>query len=450
MKSFKNFLVEKENPNNPSEEKPQISKSDAKKIQRMKDADPDTAKRIQAGLESSREAARRIKSGETRTSQSGQRTRTRPSTLGPDRIGGGEVDPSDQASARQSGRVRTGGDPLKPDTREKPKADTAKVTPEKKAEVDKFTSSRKGRPVGQGEMQRAAAMTDAKADGADKPFKTPRSRGGDLLDRLTGRTTRTRSSAKPATAFGKPSGTDPKTGKAMYVPPKDIPQRDQRVDPKTGKATQAGVRNYAMSQGGYARSGRNMPKAEFDKIKARADQIASDPTSAEYKKIEKKINQEYGGRRMRRRPSNAPSFAQVKAEIDAKEAQKTKPQKSAKAVPPKPSPTPTPAPAPTPTPEQPKTVKTPKKSYSDFSKFTQQNMRGQSRPKAVATPEPPAQPKAPKPEFGQGATKPKGGGAKTPGTSTVPVKNPISKTLKPTTPPTPSVPKPNPIAGFVK
>ena len=450
MKSFKNFLVEKENPNNPSEEKPQISKSDAKKIQRMKDADPDTAKRIQAGLESSREAARRIKSGETRTSQSGQRTRTRPSTLGPDRIGGGEVDPSDQARARQSGRVRTGGDPLKPDTREKPKADTAKVTPEKKAEVDKFTSSRKGRPVGQGEMQRAAAMTDAKADGADKPFKTPRSRGGDLLDRLTGRTTRTRSSAKPATAFGKPSGTDPKTGKAMYVPPKDIPQRDQRVDPKTGKATQAGVRNYAMSQGGYARSGRNMPKAEFDKIKARADQIASDPTSAEYKKIEKKINQEYGGRRMRRRPSNAPSFAQVKAEIDAKEAQKTKPQKSAKAVPPKPSPTPTPAPAPTPTPEQPKTVKTPKKSYSDFSKFTQQNMRGQSRPKAVATPEPPAQPKAPKPEFGQGATKPKGGGAKTPGTSTVPVKNPISKTLKPTTPPTPSVPKPNPIAGFVK
>ncbi len=31
MKSFKNFLVEKENPNNPSEKKPQISKSDAKK-----------------------------------------------------------------------------------------------------------------------------------------------------------------------------------------------------------------------------------------------------------------------------------------------------------------------------------------------------------------------------------------------------------------------------------
>ena len=82
-------------------------------------------------------------------------------------------------------------------------------------------------------------------------------------------------------------------------------------------------------------------------------------------------------------------------------------------------------------------------------------MRGQSRPKVVATAEPPAQPKAPKPEFGVGTSKPKErtsriGGAKTPGTSTVPVKNPISKTLKPTTPSTPSVPKPNPIAGFVK
>ena len=124
--------------------------------------------------------------------------------------------------------------------------------------------------------------------------------------------------------------------------------------------------------------------------------------------------------------------------------------KSAKAVPPKPSPTPTPTPAPTPTPEQPKTVKTPKKSYSDFSKFTQQNMRGQSRPKAVATPEPPAQPKAPKPEFGQGATKPKGGGLKLQAHLLFLLKIQYLKTLKPTTPPTPSVPKPNPIAGFVK
>ena len=317
MKSFKNFLVEKENPNNPSEEKPQISKSDAKKIQKMKDADPDTAKRIQAGLESSREAARRIKSGETRKSQEGQATRTRPSKRDGDqpKVGNQPKDPSREAQARQSGRSRTGTDtPIK----DLPQADTAKVTPEKAAERDRFMSSRRGRPAGQGEVERAAAMNQAKADGADKPFKTPRSRGADLLDRLTGRTTRKRSSAIPSDAFGKPSGTDPETGKAKYVPPKDIPQRNQRVDSKTGRATPAGVRNFAMSQGGYPRSGRNMPKAEFDKVKARADKISSDPTSAEYKKIEKKINQEYGGRRARRRPSNAPSFAQVKAEIDAK------------------------------------------------------------------------------------------------------------------------------------
>ena len=317
MKSFKNFLVEKENPNNPSEEKPQISKSDAKKIQKMKDADPDTAKRIQAGLESSREAARRIKSGETRKSQEGQATRTRPSKRDGDqpKVGDQPKDPSREAQARQSGRSRTGTDtPIK----DLPQADTAPVTPEKAAERDRFMSSRRGRPAGQGEVERAAAMNQAKADGADKPFKTSRSRGADLLDRLTGRTTRKRSSAIPPDAFGKPSGTDPETGKAKYVPPKDIPQRNQRVDPKTGRATQAGVKNFAMSQGGYARSGRDMPKAEFDKVKARADKIANDPTSAEYKKIEKKINQEYGGRRARRRPSNAPSFAQVKAQIDAK------------------------------------------------------------------------------------------------------------------------------------
>ena len=103
MKSFKNFLVEKENPNNPSEEKPQISKSDAKKIQRMKDADPDTAKRIQAGLESSKEAAKRIRSGETRTSQEGQRTKTRPSKRDGDqpKVGDQPKDPSREAQARE-------------------------------------------------------------------------------------------------------------------------------------------------------------------------------------------------------------------------------------------------------------------------------------------------------------------------------------------------------------
>ena len=435
MKSFKNFLVEKNNPNNPSEENPQISKSDAKKLRKMKDADPDTAKRIQAGLESSREAAKRIKSGETRTSQTGQKTRTRPSA---------RFDPSDAAAARQSGRVRTGGDPLKPDTREKPKADTAKITPEKAAERDRFMSSRRTRsPVGQGERRRADAMNQAKADGADKPFKTPRSRGSELLDRLTGRTTRKRSSAIPPDAFGKPSGTDPKTGKAMYVPPKDIPQRKQRVDPKTGKATSAGVKNFAMSQGGYPRSGRNMPKAEFDKIKARADKISSDPTSPEYKKIEKKINQEYGGRRARRRPSNAPSFAKVKAQIDAKNPVRQTPVG--------------PVPEIQQQPQQQPQQRQPKKSFSSFRSDIN-----------LGTVDSPVKSM---PEKGSPLEVSKGGGASTGGASTGGSKPNRSKRFSKATPTPPKEttyrglgggkkievagsPKPapfkNPIAGFVK
>ena len=412
MKSFKNFLVEKNNPNNPSEENPQISKSDAKKIRKMKDADPDTAKKIQAGLESSREAARRIKSGETRTSQTGQKTRTKPSSRNPDLVGDQPDDPSRKAQAQQSGRVRTGTNTPRKDL---PQADTAKVTPEKAAERDRFMSSRRGRPAGQGEVERAAAMNQAKADGADKPFKTPRGRGAAILDRLTGRATRKRSSAIPSDAFGKPSGTDPKTGKAMYVPPKDIPQRKQRVDPKTGKATQAGVRNFAMSQGGYARSGRNMPKPEFDKIQAKADKIANDPTSKEYKRIEKKINQEYGGRRARRRPSNAPSFSQVKAQIDAKNPVRQTPVGPVPATQSQPQ-------------QQPQQKQPPRKSFNSFKadldlgtvKSPIKSMPAKGAPLEVG----------------------KGGGASTGSKPTTTVKNPIPKVSTPKPTPTPTQTKP--------
>ena len=146
-------------------------------------ADPQQSKNLQRGLESSRKAAERIASGETRYSQEGQATRTRPSR----RVSGGEVDASFAAAARQSGRVRTGTDtPIS----ELPKADTAPVTPEKAAERDRFTSSRRARTVvAQGESKRAAALNQAVKDGAEKPSTTPRSRGRVLLDKLTGRKT---------------------------------------------------------------------------------------------------------------------------------------------------------------------------------------------------------------------------------------------------------------------
>ena len=67
MKSFKNFVTEN------------ISQEDIERIRRMMTADPVTARRLQAELESTRQAAERISGGKTRTSQTGQRTRTRPS-----------------------------------------------------------------------------------------------------------------------------------------------------------------------------------------------------------------------------------------------------------------------------------------------------------------------------------------------------------------------------------
>ena len=56
-----------------------ISKKDAKKLQRMTRVDSDTAERIKSSLDSSKKASKDLASGETRTSQSGQSTRTKPS-----------------------------------------------------------------------------------------------------------------------------------------------------------------------------------------------------------------------------------------------------------------------------------------------------------------------------------------------------------------------------------
>ena len=96
-------------------------------------------------------------------------------------------------------------------------------------------------------------------------------------------------------------------------------KRAARIDPKTGRATPEGVKNFALSQGGYARSGRGMSQAEFESRRARAERIFANPNSPEYKAIEDKINQsDYAGKRIRSAPSNAPSFADVKAEIDAR------------------------------------------------------------------------------------------------------------------------------------
>ena len=138
-------------------------------------------------------------------------------------------------------------------------------------------------------------------------------------------------------SFGTPTGANPFTGTATYVPPEALtklpPSGKGTVDPKAysnvtpgdlevkrnvrtaevpGKpgvraANPEGVRNYALSQGGYARSGRNMSASEFSDRSTRANTIAANPSSPEYKKIETKINQEVGGRRAKRAPARTPS-----------------------------------------------------------------------------------------------------------------------------------------------
>ena len=76
----------------------------------MMTADPVKARRLQAELESTRQAAERISGGETRTSQTGQRTRTRPSVRADyERVGGQATHPLDAEATRQSGREKTGG-----------------------------------------------------------------------------------------------------------------------------------------------------------------------------------------------------------------------------------------------------------------------------------------------------------------------------------------------------
>ena len=135
-------------------------------------------------------------------------------------------------------------------------------------------------------------------------------------------------------SFGTPTGANPFTGKATYVPPEALtklpPSAKGTVDqsaysnvdvgdlerkrgartaevpgkPGVRAANPEGVRNYALSQGGYARSGRNMSASEFADRSTRANTIAANPNSPEYKEIETKINQEVGGRRATRARSS--------------------------------------------------------------------------------------------------------------------------------------------------
>ena len=103
MKSFKNFVTEN------------ISKEDAKRLQRMKSANPEQMKNLQSNLESSREAAKRISSGETRTTETGQSTRTKPSARNvTGELDARRTDPNLDPKLRDAANRRLSGQPEEP------------------------------------------------------------------------------------------------------------------------------------------------------------------------------------------------------------------------------------------------------------------------------------------------------------------------------------------------
>ena len=177
MKSFNKFINEakKDLPPNPGE----LTASEFEQFKRV----PTTGEKPDTSSTTVNTTNRRTRS---RIFRSGRKTRTRSSAGGGyDPVGGQATHPVDAAAARQSGRSRTGTNIPASDL---PKADTAALTPEKKAEVEKFRSKPPEPSVGKGEAKRAAALNQAMKDGANTPSGSPRSRGANLLDKLTGRT----------------------------------------------------------------------------------------------------------------------------------------------------------------------------------------------------------------------------------------------------------------------
>ena len=109
-----------------------------------------------------------------------------------------------------------------------------------------------------------------------------------------------------------PGDIDFKDAESLYK------KRKARIDPKTGKATRKGVEDFIFSRTGGNRPGQtHLSPSKIKELKRVAQNQARIPSV--YKDIENKINKsDYAGKRIRKRPSNAPSYAEIKKKIDAK------------------------------------------------------------------------------------------------------------------------------------
>ena len=108
-----------------------------------------------------------------------------------------------------------------------------------------------------------------------------------------------------------PGDIDFKDAESLYS------KRKARINTTTGKATKAGVVDFASNYKGANRPGQtHLSPKQVKNIKQTAKVISNDPLLS--KGIKDKINKsDYAGKSTRKRPSNAPSYAEVKKKIDA-------------------------------------------------------------------------------------------------------------------------------------
>ena len=94
-------------------------------------------------------------------------------------------------------------------------------------------------------------------------------------------------------------------------------KRKARINTTTGKATKAGVVDFASNYQGANKPGQtHLSPKQVKNIKQTAKVISNNPLLS--KGIKDKINKsDYAGKSTRKRPSNAPSYAEVKKKIDA-------------------------------------------------------------------------------------------------------------------------------------
>ena len=119
----------------------------------------------------------------------------------------------------------------------------------------------------------------------------------------------------------KPKTTKPKTTIANYpkTRPELIAKRKEYGIDRKGNISDAGVKRYAQKTKQLS-SGSNLPvtptQKELEIAKKRA--VGGTPIKNKDGKVIGTTTGKYGGKLSRKRPSNAPSLAQIKAKIDAK------------------------------------------------------------------------------------------------------------------------------------